>query len=414
MLSRAESRRRERGMAKRERGDDGDDAEEEFPLRYVYGIEFLPDALYIYIGSTDDVEFRETSHFSYKGGARRVTITLAQKRFQPHARFFKLEILWSGRCSLEDLRAVEQYFIQKYDTRCLDHRKDPVLSTDLDLMDGTSPPRRLNINRACTDERAVALAAERVVRDHALAVRRTPLEAAKLRYVQEALWISASTASPPAPVLLQGFVEKYQGYAATYRVGVHEVYSDLVVLRKASATDDGRDFNLALDKDLVCFCADRNAGATWPVAMILHRLLALNAAIQGGGFVATEMSPAPVSAPHIPVVTGTHLDYFRLKFRSIFAEIFEVDDTKAEFLTMKQVLAAMSVHVGDTMFIRMDQRTFAENVLMAGTAFDGDQVVVPKLLPRAPSSGPGKPRKANVMFLKFRTDALRTQLFVQD
>ena len=398
-------------MTKRERDGDGGDTGEEFPLRYVYGIKFLPDALCVYIGSTDDVEFRETSHFSYRGGARRVTITLAQKRFQPHARFFKLEILWSGRCSLEELRAVEQYFIQKYDTRCLEHRKDPVLSTDLDLMDGTSPPRRLNINRACADERAVALAAERVVRDHALAVRRTPLEAAKLRYVQEALWISASTASPPAPVLLQGFVEKYQGYAATYRVGVHEVYSDLVVLRKASAVDDGRDFNLALDKDLICFCVDRNAGATWPVAMILHRLLALNAAIQGGS-AADETALAPAPAP--AAAAGTHLHDLRLKFRAIFAEIFEKDDANTEFLTMKQILAAMSAHVGDGMFNQLAQKAFADTMLMAGVAFDGDEVSVPKLLPRAPSTGPGMPRKTNVMFVKFRTEELRERLYVQD
>ena len=81
---------------------------------------------------------------------------------------------------------------------------------------------------------------------------------------------------------------------------------------------------------------------------------------------------------------------------------------------MKQVLAAMSSHVGDAMFNHLAQKAFADTILMAGATFDGDEVVVPKLLPRAPSSGPGLPRKTNVMFLKFRSDALRAQLFVQD
>ena len=121
-------------------------------------------------------------------------------------------------------------------------------------------------------------------------------------------------------------------------------------------------------------------------------------------------TPTPAPAP----AAGTHLHDLRLKCRAIFAEIFEADDEKTEFFTMKQVLSAMSAHVGDTMFNHLAQKAFADTILMAGAVFDGDQVTVPKLLPRAPSSGPGVTRKTNVMFLKFRTDALRERLFVQD
>ena len=81
---------------------------------------------------------------------------------------------------------------------------------------------------------------------------------------------------------------------------------------------------------------------------------------------------------------------------------------------MKQILAAMSAHVGDTMFNRVDQKAFADNILMAGAAFSADEVTVPKLLPRAPSVGPGKRRPSNVMHLKFKTNELRERLCVPD
>ena len=48
--------------------------------------------------------------------------------------------------------------------------QEPTLSKDLDLMDESTPPRQLNINRACVDEALVAAAAARVQRDLQLAV----------------------------------------------------------------------------------------------------------------------------------------------------------------------------------------------------------------------------------------------------
>ena len=127
-----------------------------------------------------------------------------------------------------------------------------------------------------------------------------------------------------------------------------------------------------------------------------------------------ELYQGATSAPPAAASAGTHLHDLRLKCRSIFAELFEADDSNREVLTMKQILAAMSAHVGDTMFNRVDQKAFADNILMAGAAFSADEVTVPKLLPRAPSTGPGKSRPSNVMHLKFKTNELRERLCVPD
>ena len=81
----------------------------------------------------------------------------------------------------------------------------------------------------------------------------------------------------------------------------------------------------------------------------------------------------PSTAP--AAAAGTHLHDLRLKHRAIFAEIFEADDEKTEVFTMKQVLAAMSAHVGDAMFNHLAQKAFADTILMAGATFDGDEVV---------------------------------------
>ena len=245
-------------------------------LSFVYGLLFLPSNAYIYIGSTDEFDVREGAHFSYRGNARRVAIVFAQKWFQPLRKFFQLDKLWAGRVEDKaELRAIEQYFMNKHGTRLEYRSREPTLSKDLDLMDESVPPRQLNINRACADLVLVAAAAARVQHDLQLAVVPTEREQMKVAHMSDYLWCAATTVERAVPVLLRELIAKYRDADGAHRISVTEVHGDLVRVRNAATDEDGSDFHWLLKAELVKFSTDRNADGTWPPRMIAGVFAAL-------------------------------------------------------------------------------------------------------------------------------------------
>lgn len=248
-------------------------------LSFVYGLFFLPLNVYIYIGSTDEFDVREGAHFSYRGNARRVAIVFAQKWFQPLKKFFRLDKLWSGHVEDKtELHAIEQHFMDKHDTRIEHRSREPTLSKDLDLMDESTPPRQLNINRACANESLVVAAAARVQHDLQLAVVPTEREQMKARHILEELWYEAVAAEPGVPVVLRELIFKYQEAREDIRFTAGEVYGDLVRLRNAATVEDGSDFHWMLNGDLLKFSVDRNADGSWPPQLVAAVFAALAAA----------------------------------------------------------------------------------------------------------------------------------------
>lgn len=262
-------------------------------LSFVYGLLFLPLNLYIYIGSTDEFDVREGAHFSYRGNARRVAIVFAQRWFQPLKKFFQLDKLWAGRVrDKAELRAIEQYFMNKHGTRLEFRSREPTLSKDLDLMDESTPPRQLNINRACADEALVAAAAARVQHDLQLAVVPTEREQMVVGHMTDYLWCEAATVERAVPVLLRELVAKYNAADGAHRIPVTEVHGDLVRVRNAATEDDGSDFHWLLKGELVKFSTDRNADGTWPLRMIAGVFAAL-----------AEAQGVDLRTPSIPIST---------------------------------------------------------------------------------------------------------------
>ena len=305
-----------------------DAASASMPLSFVYGLLFLPLNVYIYVGSTDEFEVREGDHFSYRGNARRVTIVFAQRWFQPLKKFFQLDKLWVG--SVEDkaeLRAIEQYFMNKYDTRLKHRSREPTLSKDLDLMDEQTSPRQLNINRACTDEMLVAAAGARVQHDLQLVVVPTEREQMAVRHMTDYLWCAAAASEHAVPVLLQELVAKYHAADGAYRISVAEVHGDLVRVRNASTEDDGSDFHWLLKSELVKFSTDRNADGTWPPRMIEGVFIALGEA-QGLDFRTPRVSASTTHDGKRP------------------CHVCAATDTAKEIADMQKKIEDMSVQMG--------------------------------------------------------------------
>ena len=152
-------------------------------MRFVYGVVWLVEGVVVYTGSTgrDDAICRTDEHKRLCGGARRLTIAFAQEWHQPTQNSFEFRELWRGVCTLDECRAIEQHFMDKYATR-VERRPTNGIARDIDLMCPTTKPLQLNINRACTDHLLVQWAAQRVTHDSAIVVRRTPMELEEMRH----------------------------------------------------------------------------------------------------------------------------------------------------------------------------------------------------------------------------------------
>ena len=177
---------------------------------YVYSVVFLPLNRKVYVGSTTHLLQREDEHSRLSGGARRIAIAFAQLCWQPLANFFEFRELWRGECTLEESKAIEEFFMRKHGTR-VDPRPTNGVTKDIDLMQSDATPDHLNVNHACTDEALLAWAEERVARDGAIIPYQSPLEREYTRHALAAERMTLEAASEAvAPVLVRRVVERYR------------------------------------------------------------------------------------------------------------------------------------------------------------------------------------------------------------
>ena len=116
----------------------------------VYGVLYRCKDRFIYIGHTMRFNVRKSEHYNLCSGARRVATLFAQQAFQPREEVFDIVVLWQGNCSLLQAKAVEQAFMDKYNTRVYPRPSNGV-TVDIDLMQPCVDPMQLNIDMACKD-----------------------------------------------------------------------------------------------------------------------------------------------------------------------------------------------------------------------------------------------------------------------
>ena len=225
----------------------------------VYMIIFVLTGRVIYIGSTYRGKQRSTEHLQFSGGAPRVAIAFAQSRFQPRKIFFRFEVAWSGVCTIDELHAIEQYFIDKYKTRVYPRPTNSV-TMDIDLM-RCDEPVQLNINNASTRTDLFLWAASRVQCDSAMiAYGANALDAL---LVQQRIDIVAHEMNRLSESTSYAIIQRaYTKYAATFRdVSVTEFHADLNDVNKTYTEDDGQELKDNLRFLLQHFNKDKRMAA---------------------------------------------------------------------------------------------------------------------------------------------------------
>lgn len=124
-------------------------------LYFVYCIVFRPDTKVVYIGSTKEIVKRRKNYLEHaiqhKKGTR---INIALTHFQPCSKHFSVNVLWKGECSHLEVLAIEQHYMDKFDTLFKGDRKF-IHNISVD-------PLRLNTNRACSNNALLLRAFELV------------------------------------------------------------------------------------------------------------------------------------------------------------------------------------------------------------------------------------------------------------
>ena len=204
----------------------------------VYTIIFVPTGRVVYVGCTCRGEHRMNEHLDIRGGAPRVAIGFAQNRFQSRTQYFRFEIAWSGSCTIDEVHAIEQHFINKYNTRIYPRPTNGV-TKDIDLMT-CDEPLQLNINHACKCTEQILRAAHRIQHDSAIAVKMDTMDALLLQQCLEVVAHKLDHMSrQTAYAVIQRACSKYE--AMTNDVSITEFHSDLNDVKEAYVDDDGEE-----------------------------------------------------------------------------------------------------------------------------------------------------------------------------
>lgn len=204
----------------------------------VYTIIFAPTGRVVYVGCTCRDKHRINEHLDIRGGAPRVAIAFAQNRFQPRTMCFRFEIAWSGSCTIDELHAIEQHFINKYNTRIYP-RPTNGITKDIDLM-SCDEPLQLNINHACKCTEKVLRAVHRIQHDSAIAVKMNTMDALLLQQCLEVVAHNLDQVSGnTAYAVIQRACTKYEAMAND--VSITEFHSDLNDVKNAYVEDDGEE-----------------------------------------------------------------------------------------------------------------------------------------------------------------------------
>jgi len=223
-----------------------------------YGIKYIPNDVIIYVGHTGRREgVRSGEHSNLASGARRVVTAYAQGWLTPNEKFFEYVVLWNGYCTLDQIKAIEQYFINLYDTRIFP-RPTNGITKDNDLMKYGSHPSKLNINMACRDQTLIEWATSRV--RHDLAIVAVPTELEKLDLDHELAVVNVymkNAAKQTAVVVLTSLVGKYRNLESMNMVCVTDIHVDLNSVSVVAVEDDGPELKALLQNRLQLYNVDR-------------------------------------------------------------------------------------------------------------------------------------------------------------
>jgi hypothetical protein len=247
----------------------------------VYGLRFIPLDKVVYTGSTvrNFGSTREREHFNLASGSRRVVTAFAQPQHQPVHDNFSVEELWSGLCTEKEARAIEQYMMDKHDTRVVPRPTNGV-TKDIDLFTG-KPPLQLNVVRACTDEYAVNSASVRVFRDTALAATRLPSEALAVQNrLNEMMQLTVEASMGTAIAKIQSSIVMVSAMEPSRRMAVTEIHQHFNDIFGVCVDDDGQDVRNVLRAKLLWYNKDKRGHDYSCPASVMHaELISLAAAI---------------------------------------------------------------------------------------------------------------------------------------
>ena len=207
-------------------------------ILFVYMIVFIPTKRIIYIGSTSREKQRSNEHLEIRGGAPRVAIAFAQSRIQRRKDFFRFDIAWSGLCTSDELHAIEQHFINRYETR-VHPRPTNGVTKDIDLMT-CDEPVQLNINNASNCTELSSWATKRVRCDSTLT---SNVDALNTLHMQHCLVSVEHRMDKLSENTAYSIIQRaYTKYAATSRdVSITEFHTDLNDVKKAYVEENGQE-----------------------------------------------------------------------------------------------------------------------------------------------------------------------------
>ena len=250
------------------------DAEQE---HIVYGLFYLPRNVYVYVGSTKREADRFAEHINLTSGCRRVAIALCQPQVQPLEDFYRLERLWAGAVTAPLLRAVEQVYIDKLDTRVFPRPTNGV-TRDIDLINGAEP-RQLNIARACRCPDLVRWARERVAKDTQIVSIGRPTYNRDLEEVL-ARAFNEQLDGTSVPRIISKYVQIYgNDVSEDQLIGVEDVHAALLQVKAALRSDDGQDIQLMVDANLNVFNPATVPNRSFRVQMIHQTFVTMATAI---------------------------------------------------------------------------------------------------------------------------------------
>eukprot|EP00966_Prymnesium_polylepis_P065178 1512807-Prymnesium_polylepis.1 len=224
----------------------------------VYGLRFLQIDKIVYTGSTarGEGKSREAEHFNLASGSRRVVMAFAQPQYQPVHDNFAMEELWTGLCTEKEARAIEQYMMDKHDTRVFP-RPTNGITKDIDLFKG-DPPMQLNINRACSDCEMVEVAAIRVAKD--MAIIEAPLPSDRLmtrNRLDEIMQFTVEAAMGTAIARIRWSIATVSAMHPSKRLGVKEIHQYFNGIFALCVEDDGHDLRNVLKSRLLWYNSDK-------------------------------------------------------------------------------------------------------------------------------------------------------------
>lgn len=224
----------------------------------VYGLRYVPKNKIVYVGSTcrGDGDVRHAEHLNLSSGARRVVLTFAQERFNPLEDNFCMEELWSGACSKKEALAIEQYMMNKHETRVRPRPTNGV-TVDIDIIRGEYSAQ-LNISRSCKDESMIQEAAARVNRDMAITVSRPNSEKLRMKNtLQEILASVMDIAEQSTASTIHKAMHDVSLLHADQLMNVTQIHQYLNSILTAWTKDDGKELRDQLNAKLRWYNVDR-------------------------------------------------------------------------------------------------------------------------------------------------------------